>query len=225
MNAKSPTGDGPILAPTFLFRYSVPCRHFDGQWSARGIELDEAFVVPSFGQLEDRPIFADVRLGWNDSGLALTARVEGKRQTPWCRATRADDSDGVQLWIDTRDTHNIHRAGRFCHRAVFLPAGGGRKLDRPVAEWLPIPRARENPKPAAAGALKIRAEKRVDGYRLSAWVPAAALTGFDPAEHPRLGFCYAVIDRELGRQTFTVGTEFPIESDPSLWGTLELVKD
>jgi hypothetical protein len=43
-------------------------------------------------------------------------------------------------------------------------------------------------------------------------------------EHPRLGFCYAVMDRELGWQTFTVGPEFPFAEDPSLWGTLELEK-
>jgi hypothetical protein len=33
-----------------------------------------------------------------------------------------------------------------------------------------------------------------------------------------------VIDRELGWQTFNVGPEFPFQDDPSLWGTLELVK-
>jgi hypothetical protein len=38
-----------------------------------------------------------------------------------------------------------------------------------------------------------------------------------------LGFSYAVMDRELGWQTFTVASEFPFDEDPSLWGTLELV--
>jgi hypothetical protein len=103
-----------------------------------------------------------------------------------------------------------------------LPLGGGRQLDRPVAAMLPIRRAREQPKPISAGLLKVRSEKRVDGYLLQAHVPALALTGYDPAEHPRLGFTYAVIDRELGWQTFSMGPEFPFQEDPSLWGSLEL---
>ena len=48
--------------------------------------------------------------------------------------------------------------------------------------------------------------------------------GFEPAEHPRLGFTYAVIDRELGEQTFSVGRPMPYDEDPSLWATLELVR-
>jgi hypothetical protein len=49
-------------------------------------------------------------------------------------------------------------------------------------------------------------------------------TGFDTEEHSRLGFSYAIVDRELGWQTFSVGPEFPIQEDPSLWGTLELTR-
>ena len=53
-------------------------------------------------------------------------------------------------------------------------------------------------------------------------IPADCLTGFDPADYPRLGFSYAVVDRELGWQTFSVGPEYPIQEDPTLWGTMEL---
>ena len=48
------------------------------------------------------------------------------------------------------------------------------------------------------------------------------MTGFDPAEHPQLGFTYAVLDRELGEQTFAVGRPMQYQEDPSLWATLEL---
>ena len=59
---------------------------------------------------------------------------------------------------------------------------------------------------------------------LQAFIPAAAITGYDPAEHPKLGFSYAVVDRELGWQTLSLGPEFPFVEDPSLWCTLELTK-
>ena len=50
---------------------------------------------------------------------------KAKRSRVWCRASRPEDSDGLQLWIDTRDVHNVHRAGRFCQRLIFLPSGDG----------------------------------------------------------------------------------------------------
>jgi hypothetical protein len=212
----------PILAPTFLFRFAVPLHRYDGGWTHKGIDLDEAYRLPSFGELEQRSIFADLRAGWSEAGLFFSLRVAGKRQPPWCRETRIEDSDGLQVWIDTRDTHTIHRAGRFCHRFVLMPSGAGRKLADPAARLLPINRARENPKPVAGDKLSIRSEQRVDGYLLEAHLPAEALTGYDPAEHPRLGFTCAVVDRELGWQTFSIGPEFPFQEDPSLWGTLEL---
>ena len=207
----------------FLFRLSVPCLYQQGPWTDRGIQLGQEYRLPDFGRLDGRATFADVRVAWSQAGLAFTVRVAGKRQRPWCRETRLDDSDGLQVWIDTRATQNIHRASRFCHRFVFLPAGGGRALEEPVADQLLINRARENAKPVRPEGLRIRSEKRVDGYVLEAHVPAAALTGYDPEEHKRLGFTYAVADRELGCQTLSVGPEFPFRDDPSLWSALELV--
>ena len=126
----------PLLAPTFLFRFSVPCLYYQSAWTAEGIKLPDPYRLPCFAELEDKPFFADLRAAWNNEGLYLTVRVEGKKQAPWCRESRLDDSDGLQVWVDTRDTRNVHRASRFCHRFVFLPAGGGRMLDRPAADQL-----------------------------------------------------------------------------------------
>ena len=91
-----------------------------------------------------------------------------------------------------------------------------------MATTLSIARARELPRPIASERFGIYSEKRIDGYVLHVWVPGDALTGFDAAETTTLGFSYAVIDRELGWQTFSIGPEFPFVSDPSLWGQLEL---
>ncbi len=215
----------PLVPARFLFRFSLPCRYRRPLWTAEGAGLDERHRLVGLAELDDRPIPADVRAAWSEEGLALSVRIEGKRQTPWCRADKPEDSDGLHVLVDTRDVHNVHRAGRFCHRFVFLPGGGGPKSDRPVAEWLPIRRAREHPRPVTAGQLQLHSEKRIDGYLIEALISAEALTGFDPQEHPRLGFTYAVIDRELGEQTLTAGSPMPYQEDPSLWATLELVRE
>jgi hypothetical protein len=213
-----------LLPATFLFRYSVPCRYRAEGWSKSGLDLGEEFRLPSFAALDGGPEGHDVRAAWNESGLMFSVLVGGKRQPPWCRENRLDESDGLNLWIDTRDTHNIHRAGRFCHHFLFMPSGGGHRLNEATGAMLAINRAREAARPVRGETLGARSQKRPDGYLLDAFVPATALTGFDPAEHPRLGFMYALVDRELGTRTFCSAPEFPYSEDPSLWATLELAK-
>jgi hypothetical protein len=213
-----------LIPPALLFRYSVPCRRISRAWSADGLALGEEYRMPCFAELSGANPFADVRVGWSEGGIALNVTVRGKQQPPWCRDSRIDDSDGVQLWLDTRNTQNIHRAGRFCHRFAFLPVGAGHKLEEPLAVLLAINRARESPREIEPGALKARSQRLPDGYRLEGFIPAAALTGYSPSDQPALGFSYAVIDRELGWQTLSVGPELPFMEDPSLWATLELLR-
>ena len=215
-----------LIAPTFLFRFRLPCSSVSKSWSkSDGISLTPRYNVPSFQtELGEQQPFADLRMAWSAEGIFFNLQVRGKKQAPWCRESRLEESDGLTLWIDTRDTHNVHRASRFCHQFVFLPQGEGANFANPVAELLNINRAKDNPKQPKRGALQVRSEKRVDGYVMQGHVPATAITGYDPNEHPKVGFYYAVMDRELGWQTLSLGSEYPFQSDPSLWGTLQLVK-
>jgi hypothetical protein len=211
-----------LLPHRFLFRFAVPCLYREPVWNVRTPGLEEKYRLARIAELEAAAAPADFRAAWSEAGLALAVHVGGKRQPSWCRDTRVEDSDGLRVWLDTRDVHNVHRAGRFCHGFVFLPGGGGSRLADPVALWMPINRAREQPHAIRAGLLQVRAQRRPDGYALEAFIPAEALTGFEPQEHPRLGFNYAIVDRELGLQTFSVGHPLPYDEDPSLWATLEL---
>ncbi len=213
-----------LLPKRFLFRFSLPCLYRKSLWTDEGAGLDAKFRLVGLAELEGRPMPAEVRAAWSEDGLAFSVLVQGKQQAPWCRASKPEDSDGVQLWLDTRDVHNVHRASRFCHRFIFLPSGGGNRLDRPVAQWLPINRAKEHPRAIRPESLQAIGKPQKGGYVLDVFIAAEALTGFDPQEHPRLGFTYALVDRELGEQTLGVGSPMPYEEDPSLWATLELVR-
>ncbi len=214
----------PLIPARSLFRFSAACRYRSPLYEAKKSELAEEYCLPTLCELEGHRPYADVRVAWSEQGFLASVKVAGKRRPPFCEERRLTESDGLQLWIDTRDTHNIHRASRFCHRFVCLPFGGGPKRNEPLVDQLLINLARENARPIRPGDLRCRSEQRVDGYWLEVWLPSQTLTGFDPQEHPRLGFTYAVLDQELGEQTFSAGGEFPYDEDPSLWGTLELVK-
>ena len=213
-----------LLAPAFLFRFRVPCRRTSALWAKGRAALSESHRLPALGQLEGKPEFAEIRAGWNEDGIAFSVQVGGKQQALWCRSSRLEESDGFQVWIDTRDTHTIHRASRFCHQFIASPVGGGTRQEEPILASVPINRAKEQPKPAPPSALHIYSEVKPHGYSLEFAIEAAALTGFDPGEHPRLGFMCAAMDRELGWQTFSIDSQFPFQEDPSLWATLELVE-
>jgi hypothetical protein len=215
-----------LLPHRFLFRYSITVGYEAKlPWSGKKLlSLSEGKRIPGFAALDGAASFGDLRLAWNERGLAVSVEVTGKRRPPRCDPQTPDLSDGLQVWIDTRNTQSIHRASRFCHHFCLLPRGGGRDQSEPLGVQLPIARAREPSPLADSKEIRLSAAVGKSGYLLEAWLPARALHGYDPDSQARLGFYYNLRDSELGEQTFSVGEEFPFAYDPSLWGTLELVK-
>ncbi len=116
--------DASLLPPRQFFRFSADVRRIELARSGKALTLDESYALPALGELDGGRAFADVRMAWNPQGLVWQVTVDGKTQPPWCRDSRLEDSDGLQVWIDTRATLNIHRASRYCHRYAFLPSGG-----------------------------------------------------------------------------------------------------
>lgn len=217
-----------LIAPRFLFRFAVPVARYDPIWKAGGVELGQSYRLLNLAELDNgtgdqERSFADVRMAWAPQGLLLNVSVDGKQQAPWCRDSRLADSDGLQVWVDTRAVLNIHRASRYCHRYVFLPAGAGRGNAEPVADQLLINRARENARPVRPRELQVASKATKSGYWLAAFMPAAALGGYDPLQHRQLGFTYAISDRELGMQTFATGPAFPFDENPTCWSVVQLV--
>jgi hypothetical protein len=213
-----------VVPPRFLFRYAFPVPRIDRlpKKGKRLLDLPQRCTLPYLDELDGAPRFAEVRVAWNARGLGLSATVRGKSKPPDGSIEPPAEAAGLQVWVGTRNTQSIHRAGRFCHHFCLLPAGGGRKGDEPVAVPQPIARAREESPLPRPDQIPIAVDRRTDGYRLEAWLPAATLYGYDPDANPRLGFYYCLRDAELGEQFLTVGREFPFAHDPSLWSTLEL---
>jgi hypothetical protein len=217
----------PLIPNRFLFRVSHPCPYVAGIPDDDDdlFSLPDACKLSSFAELDDRREFADVRMAWNENGLALQVEVRGKDRLPEGDIDRPRHSDGVSLWIDTRESRTSHRASRFCHQFHLLPRGGGEEKDQAVFGQSKINRALADAPLAAPGSIALRGRVRGTGYRLAAFLPADALTGFDPAHNPRLGIFYVVRDAELGEQALGASTDLPYAEDPTLWGVLELVRE
>jgi hypothetical protein len=168
--------------------------------------------------------FADVRLAWNELGLGVQVSVTGKTARPTGDADRPRASDGLTLWLDTRGDRTGHRATRTCHQFHLLAAGGGPEKDEAAFTQSKINRALADAPTAPAGAVPFHGKITKTGYRLEAFLPAAVLAGYDPAEFPTLGVFTSVRDADRGDQTLGLSADFPYWDDPSLWDTLELVR-
>ncbi len=216
-----------LIPARFLVRVAHPCRYVKAMpLKGRGalIDLPESCRLDNLAGIDGSTNFADVRIAWNEHGLGFEATIRGKQQPPQGDAAKPRHSDGVTLWIDTRDARASHRASRTCHQFHFLPTGGGSDKDEPCFVSAKIHRAQQDAPLAPTGAVPFRCELFKGGYRIEAFLSSAALTGFDPEEHPRLGVFYCVRDHEHGEQTLSIGSEFPFAEDPSLWEVLELVR-
>lgn len=205
------------------FRYRVACHQIKGKVSAK-TSLDETYSLPDLGDLDGQKAFADVRVGWCKEGLLIQAEVTGKKKSLWCRDTAILESDGIQVWVDTRDTHNVHRASKFCHWFVFMPTGNDDKRNPAMASALKINRSREDSPSMNRYDVDVASKVVKMGYTIRCFIPGKALHGWDVEQHQHLGFNYAVVDSELGWQTMAIGPELPISEDPSLWQSLHLVE-
>jgi hypothetical protein len=215
-----------LIPNRFLFRVSHPCRYVadvpdDDEDLFR---LPESCRLNNFADMDAKANFADVRAAWNENGLAFEVEVKGKEQPPQGDASKPRFSDGLSLWIDTRDSRTSHRGGRFCHQFHALPVGGGPDGDEPAFVQQKIHRALHDAPHAPEGVVAFRCRRKASGYRVALFLPAEALTGFDPEQNPRLGIFYVVRDAELGEQSLGAATDLPVSEDPTLWAVLELVK-
>src|SRR5690349_5128250 len=106
----------PLIPQAFWFRLAFPCRRVEAiprSGKGRLLDLPDSCRLPELARLEGRPSWAEVRVGWNPKGLGVAVEVSGKVGKLAHDPMMPDASDGVNLWIDTRDTRDIHRASRF----------------------------------------------------------------------------------------------------------------
>lgn len=217
----------PLIPHRFLFRVAHPCRFVKNMprlQDDRLLDLPADSRIDNFEAMDEKRNFADFSLAWNELGLGVQMAVRGKDNLPQADASRPRGSDGLTLWLDTRDSRTSHRASRYCHQFHFLPTGGGPERDEPAFVQSKINRALEDTPFAAPQQVTLRLTSLKSGYILEAFLSAAALHGYDPEQHPRLGFFYSIRDEELGEQVLSVGPEFPFWEDPTLWSVLELTQ-
>ncbi len=110
-----------LLPQAFWFRFAAPCMRVDGiprtNSSSGLLALPPSCALPDLKPLDGGTTWAEVRVGWNSGGLGIAVLADGV--TAQQLAERRPEGFAVaQFWIDTRDTRNVSRATKFCHRFV-----------------------------------------------------------------------------------------------------------
>ncbi len=216
-----------LLPQAFWFRLAATCPRVDEipRRSAGGglLDLPASCALPDLSSLEGRAPWASVRVGWNARGLGIAILADGPGGKLPLIPDRPEGFADVNVWIDTRDTRNVSRATRFCHRfAAHLTLGRDRKGLAVELSQRAIARAVADAPIHSPELLTAHAGLTRRGWILELFLPAQALNGFDPETNRRLGFAYQVSDHEREDQFLGVGRDFPLGENPSLWATLEL---
>ena len=216
----------PLLPQAFWFRFAFPCARVEDiprvKSSGGLLELPGDCSLPDLKQLDNESRWAEVRLGWNMQGLAITVIASGV--SPQQLTERRPEGFAVaQFWIDTRDTRDVSRATRFCHRFVVrIDRGSSRGQLQTQVTQRPIARATADAPIARCDDVSVRVELNRSGWLLELFLPSRLLNGFDPDTNRRLGFAYQIADHVREDQILGAGREFPVGDNPSLWATLEL---
>lgn len=209
-----------LVPNRLLFRFEFPIRYrkspvIDGDLS----DWSDEFLVPDFSGLDGATSFGKIYLAWNETGLFIACDVRGRRGPFQCDPKSFWKGDNLRLCTDMRDTRDIKRGSRYCQQFYFLPAGGGSNGRAPVAGAAKLVRATEHAPPVSPGVIQVAAERDQGRYSLEGHIPAEALAGFDPNEHPRIGVYTVLEDTQLGQQHLTVGDDLNWYIDPSTWAT------
>ncbi len=216
-----------LLPHAFWFRVSAQSPRVDAmpRQGARGglLDLPASCAVPDLSSLDGRDSWASLRVAWNPQGLGIAVLADAPAGKASRSVDRPEGFADITLWIDTRDTRNVSRATRFCHRfAAHLTLARDRKSLKVEFGQRAIARATADAPISSPDLATTRAELTRTGWLFEVFLPAAALNGFDPDTNRRLGFAYQVSDHEREDQFMGVGRDFPIGENPSLWATLEL---
>lgn len=215
-----------LVPNALLFRFAIPLRHraapvVDGDLD----DWSDDFLLPAFGALDGHPAFGRIWMAWNEHGLYVACRVEGRRMPFQCDPAQFWKGDNLRICTDTRDTRDLRRASRYCQQFYLLPSGGGPRGREAVGGSARIHRAAENAPVAPAGSIPVASRRDGHAYTIEAHLPATMLSGWDPEEHPRIGLFVMLEDVELGRQPLTVGDDLNWHIDPSTWPTAVLTRD
>lgn len=206
--------DSPSFTPINFFATRFEC-----PFLPPGKELSSSSLLPSTAQLLSEEAFANVQMGWNQTGIFLSIHVHKPLEKSFYPSL--DRGDAVELFIDTRDLKSAGFNTRFCHHFFFLPETVDGKNAGEITRF----RTEDSHPLCDPNDLTVKCFKKKHEYILNIFLPAHCLVGYDPDQFDRLGFTYKIHRVGGDPQHFSVSSsEYAIDQQPSLWSSVKLVR-
>lgn len=190
----------PALSPVSLFSLSVKPK--------KGLLSDLTYLT---GEAS----FADVSVQVDGQSLILTFSVRAPAKESVFPAV--ERGDGIECFIDTRNLKDAKTIHKFCHHFVFLPVA----VDG--VQGIEVTTFRGDDSHDLCQQVPIEVSITARKYELTATLTSNELYGFDPEDHPKIGFAYRI--HRLGKDSQHFGVpskEFALAKHPFLWPELIL---
>lgn len=206
-----------LVDSALLFRCSIPIRPLLQVPKKLEVELPAEYTIPYWAKISGQEPFAEARVGWAKEGIYFQFETfPPTKLEPSMRLHR------TYLWINTRALADQHQINRFCHQFNF---------DVPVQFDWTQPQA-EIEVPGRVGTIRVsqndfvpfnssilKASMKWEAGRCywRIWVPAEALTGYQPTEFSSLGIFYTLTLENRRLQTPMYHQVNMYEQNPSYW--------
>lgn len=204
------------LNPVHFFALSCDCLYLPHKEQGPSLM---SHALPSTQRLTREEQFAKIAMGWNEEGLALFIQVNQPASTSFY--PQIEQGDSVELFFDTRDLKSAGFNTRFCHHFFFLPqpiegVTKGEKTHFRTEDRHPL---------CDPQMLYCQTQLKKNQYQMKIFIPTECLYGYDPKQFDRLGLTYRINRHQGEPQHFVVvSQDYQIDQQPSLWGSLKLVK-
>ncbi len=215
-----------VLPSLYFFDFSFPSPKLKSPIKIDGKlgEWSKLNLSPDLMHMEDYRPFANVYFGWDDDSLYIGLDVNGKIFPVEVDTRSFWQKDSMEVWIDTRNDKTQRRYTEHCHHFFFIPKGRkGKPKLATACDW-------KEPGAAISDTIlnhpdiEIASAIRRNGYSLEARIPKSVIPTYNPVNHPVIGFNYHINDSDGRSQWWSCGQDFPRQSDPSTWGSVELIK-
>lgn len=206
------------LEPVHFFAFQLDCHY------VKAGRLDQGHFLPDLSSFHEGSSFASVALGWHDKGIYVQAHVNGAFDQP--DFPNFAEADSIELFFDTRDVKTTGFTTRFCHHFYFLPDPMQTSSGEDVHAGEMTRFRTDDVHPLCdPSLLEVTSVKEKRKRVVHIFIPSESLHGYDPTQFDRLGFTYRINRIDGSKQHFSAsGADFSIESQPSLWASLKLVK-
>ena len=209
------------VTPVNFFQISADIKLIEGKTDFPPITSKNRgeYLLPETAVLCEEENFAEVSMGWHAGGLAFHFKISHPIER--CHYPDVVRGDSIEIFIDTRDVKTSGYNTRFCHHFFFLPESVEGIQTGEITHF----RTDDRHDLCDPDLIKVKAQKKIKGYELQAWIPKECLVGYDPNQFKRIGFTYRINRNYWGSQHFSVVTDdYRLEEQPSLWSQLRLIK-